>query len=52
LGSVRWLNATPPREDDTFAKYLQHWHDAVPEKHKPFVQKLASLYGVPLDSAP
>jgi hypothetical protein len=50
--AVRWLNATPPREDDTFTEYLQNWLDAVPEKHKPFVQKLASLYSVPLASAP
>ncbi|MCL4201690.1 MAG: hypothetical protein KJ000_04295 [Pirellulaceae bacterium] len=50
--AVRWLNTIPPRDDDTFAMYLQNWHDAVPEKHKPFVQKLASLYGVPPVSPP
>jgi hypothetical protein len=49
--SVRWLNSTPPREGDTFAVYLQNWHDAAPAKHQSFVKKVADLYGVALESA-
>lgn len=43
--AVRWLNSTPPQEGDTFATYLQNWHDAAPAKHQPFVQKIADLFG-------
>ncbi|MGA2500173.1 MAG: hypothetical protein ABSH20_20735, partial [Tepidisphaeraceae bacterium] len=44
--SVRWLNATPAREGDTFAVYLQKWHDAAPAKHQPFIRKVGELYGL------
>lgn len=44
--AVRWLNSSPPREGKTFTEYLQEWHDAVPARHKPFVAKIAGLYGV------
>jgi hypothetical protein len=43
--AVRWLNSSPPRPGDTFATYLEKWHDAVPAKHQPFVKKVADLYG-------
>jgi len=44
--SVRWLNSTPASEGDTFAVFLQKWHDAVPAKHRLFVKQVAALYGV------
>jgi len=44
--AIRWLNSTPPQKGDSFATYLQHWHDAVPPKHRPFVQRIAGLFGV------
>lgn len=46
--AIRWLNSTPPHEGDTFATHLQHWHDAVPPKHQPFVQRIAGLFGAPV----
>jgi hypothetical protein len=44
--AIRWLNATPPPKGETFEKYLHRWHDAVPKKHQPFVERVAELYGV------
>lgn len=49
--AVRWLNSTPSRPGDSFATYLQNWHDAVPAGHREFVKLLAELYGMPLKSA-
>lgn len=49
--SVRWLNATPPQEGDSFQTYLQNWHDAVPAKHRPFVRLVSDLYAVPVRAA-
>lgn len=43
--SVRWLNAKRTDAARTFDAYLSDWHDAVPEKHKPFVAKIAELFG-------
>ena len=48
--SVRWLNSGAPREGETFQQYLRKWRDAVPGRHKAFVDKLAGLFGVPLGS--
>ena len=44
--AVRWLNHAPSPEGETFGEYLQKWHDAVPEKHRPFVKRIAELYGI------
>ena len=44
--SIRWLNSTPVEKDDTFARYLEKWHDAVPERHRDFVGTIAALFGV------
>ncbi|MCX7047856.1 MAG: hypothetical protein NTX50_20515 [Candidatus Sumerlaeota bacterium] len=44
--AVRWLNSAPASEGDTFAVYLQKWHNAVPKNRQPFVQKIAGLFGV------
>ena len=44
--AVRWLNSAPSPEGETFGQYLQTWHDAVPDRHKPFVARVARLYGI------
>lgn len=44
--TIRWLNNTPSVEGETFQQYLRNWHAAVPERHKPFVKKVATLYGM------
>jgi len=52
--AVRWLNhlnSSPSPKGEAFRQYLQRWHDAVPEKHKPFVRRIAKLYGESLSSA-
>ena len=46
--AVRWLNKAPSPRGEPFDQYLQRWHDAVPKKHRPFVQTIADLYGVPI----
>jgi hypothetical protein len=50
--AVRWLNSSPARDGDTFATYLRNWRDAAPAKHRPFVERIAELYDVPLGEAP
>jgi len=47
-GAIRWLNSAPSPKDETFQQYLTKWHKAVPEKHKPFVKKVAHLFGMTL----
>jgi hypothetical protein len=46
--AVRWLNSSQSRKGETFQQYLRKWRDAVPMRHKAFVEKLAGLYGVPV----
>ena len=48
--AVRWLNSSPPLRGATFQQYLRKWRDAVPMRHKAFVEKLAALFGVPVGS--
>ena len=47
-GAVRWLNKAPSPKGETFQQFLAKWHRAVPDKHKPFVKKVAQLFGIPL----
>jgi hypothetical protein len=47
-GSVRWINSTPSPKGETFEQYLTKWRNAAPKKHKPFITKVAGLYGVTL----
>ena len=46
--AVRWLNSGRTGASETFPAYLQRWHDAVPERHRDFVERIADLYGVAL----
>ena len=46
--AVRWLNSGRTGASETFPEYLQRWHDAVPERHREFVQRIAEMYGVGL----
>jgi hypothetical protein len=50
--AVRWLNARSSPKDEPFEAYLQRWHDAVPKKHKPFVEKIAHLFDIPIKTEP
>ncbi len=47
-GAVRWLNSKPSKKGETFQQYLNKWRNAAPEKHKPFITKVANMYGVTL----
>jgi len=49
--AVRWLNTAPSPEGETFRDYLGRWHQAVPDRHKAFVGRIAKLYGVELPPA-
>jgi hypothetical protein len=44
--AVRWLNHTHGPRGETFQRYLLRWHDAVPERHRSFVRRVAELYGI------
>jgi hypothetical protein len=48
--AVRWLNSTRAPEGETFAAYLQRWHDAAPARHQSFVKEVADMYGVKIRS--
>jgi len=48
--AVRWLNASPSPKGETFQQYVQKWHNAVPDRHKPFVKRVAGLYGVAIEA--
>jgi len=50
--AVHWLNKAPSPKGEPFEQYLQRWHDALPKKHKPFAQRIADLYGVPIKPIP
>ena len=48
--AVRWLNSPPRQKGETFQQYLRKWRDAVPRRHRAFVEKLAGLFGVSIGS--
>jgi len=48
--SVRWLNSSPSPEGATFQQYLRKWRAAAPKRHKAFVEKIATLFGVSIGS--
>lgn len=47
--TLRWLNSSPPHQSKTFQQHLSEWRDAVPEEHKAFIEKIAGLFGVPIN---
>jgi len=47
--AVRWLNAKPSPDGETFQQYLQQWHDAVPTRHKAFVGRVADLFRIEIE---
>lgn len=47
--SLRYINLGPGEENLTFKDYLSGWHKRVPEKHKPFVQRIATEFGIELE---
>ncbi|MFO0866727.1 MAG: hypothetical protein U0744_19160 [Gemmataceae bacterium] len=46
--AATWLNASPVEMDQTFADFLQRWHDRCPQKHHAFVRSIAAEFGIPL----
>ncbi len=44
--SIRWINASPAVAGDSFRQYLQKWQAAAPSKHRPFIRRIAALYGI------
>ena len=49
--AVRWLNERRTDAPRTFDAHLADWHASVPERHRPFVERLAALFGRPLPAA-
>ena len=49
--AVRWLNSSPAPQGETFAAYLQRWHDAAPDRRRSLVKQVAGLYGIPIEPA-
>jgi hypothetical protein len=49
--AVRWLNNTPSPKGEPLEKYLQRWHDAVPQKHRALIEKIGDLFGVSIRRA-
>ncbi|MCS5628218.1 MAG: hypothetical protein NZ935_11590 [Planctomycetes bacterium] len=48
--AVRWLNSSPRQNGETFQQHLRKWRDAVPKRHRAFVEQLAGLFGVSIGS--
>ncbi len=46
--AIRWINSAPSPEGETFADYLTTWRNAVPERHRKFVESMAGMFGVAL----
>jgi hypothetical protein len=44
--AIRWLNSSPSPDGETFRAYLRKWHDAAGADHRPFIRRLAGLFGV------
>lgn len=44
--AVHWLNAEPAPPGLSFAEYLRRWRQAVPERHQPWVERIAATFGV------
>lgn len=47
--AVRWLNASGSPKGETFQEHLRRWRDAAPNRHKPFIRRIADLYGIEID---
>ncbi|NNC88622.1 MAG: hypothetical protein HKN82_09215 [Akkermansiaceae bacterium] len=43
--AVRWLNAAPATKGMSFRDYLAKWSAAAPPRHRPFIARLAALFG-------
>ncbi len=47
--SISWLNVEQSFPDDTFREYLERWRHYVPERHREFVENVASEFGIAFD---
>ncbi len=50
--AIRWINVKKDKQQRSFSRYLQDWHNAVPERHRAFVKTIADLYAVALTASP
>ena len=44
--AIQWLNSTPSKEGESFKVYFTKWRNAVPEKHRDFVETIGRYYGI------
>ena len=44
--AVTWLNSAPSQKGETFAAYLQKWHDAAPERCRGFIKEVQRIFGL------
>ena len=49
--AIWWLNAATRVEPQSFSEYLQAWRHEAPERHRPFIERLAEAFGQSLESA-
>jgi len=46
--AVAWLNAGRPYKNQTFEAYLTDWRYYAPDRHKPFIEKIAKQFDITL----
>ncbi len=46
--AVTWLNAKPVREPRSLEQHLAAWRANCPEKHRPFITEIATVFGISL----
>ncbi len=44
--AIGYLNVGEAKEGQTFEQHLKTWHEQVPDKHRPFVVKVAGQFGL------
>jgi hypothetical protein len=44
--AVAYLNMSRPSRNEAFRDYLKTWHDHVPKRYEPFVERIATMFGV------
>ncbi|NNE90228.1 MAG: hypothetical protein HKN23_01140 [Verrucomicrobiales bacterium] len=50
--AIGWLNVDQSYPDDTFPEFLERWHYYCPDRHRPFVQKIAAKFAIQIGEAP
>lgn len=44
--AITWLNSSPSPPGESFTAYLAKWHNATPERCRPFVNEIIKRFGV------